>query len=150
MKAMFVELILPVVRERLVKIRADAFLKDAARLLHETQKSLVVACSPDGAMVGVVTKSDVVRQISRCLGGACTTAVAAVMTQDVTYCHPEDSLQDVWATMKERGFLHFPVVDRELRPLGVLNARDALHALLGEVENEESLLRDYVMGIGYR
>jgi len=31
----------------------------------------------------------------------------------------------------------------------VLNARDALQALLEEVENEESLLRDYVMGIGF-
>lgn len=147
---MFVEQILPVAHERLVEIRADVLLKDAARLLHETQKSLVVACGSDGSMVGVVTKSDVVRQIGSCLGSACTTAVAAVMTQDVTYCHPEDALEDVWTTMNERGFLHIPVVDRERRPLGVLNARDALDALLGEVKNQESLLRDYVMGVGYR
>jgi hypothetical protein len=33
--------------------------------------------------------------------------------------------------------------------VGVLNARDALQVLLKEVENEESLLRDYVMGIGF-
>ncbi len=31
-----------------------------------------------------------------------------------------------------------------------LRARDALEALLGEVENEEELLRDYVMSVGYR
>ena len=31
--------------------------------------------------------------------------------------------------------------------MGVLNARDALQVLLEEAENEESLLRDYVMGI---
>jgi hypothetical protein len=32
----------------------------------------------------------------------------------------------------------------------VLNARDALEALLEEAEDEELLFRDYVMGIGYR
>jgi hypothetical protein len=37
-----------------------------------------------------------------------------------------------------------------LKPIGVLNAGDALQALLKEEEDEESLLRDYVMGIGYR
>ena len=36
------------------------------------------------------------------------------------------------------------------RPCGVVNARDALQALLGEVEDEEALLRAYVAGIGYR
>jgi hypothetical protein len=32
----------------------------------------------------------------------------------------------------------------------VLNARDLLEVLLGDAENEEALLRDYVMGIGYQ
>jgi CBS domain-containing protein len=51
--------------------------------------------------------------------------------------------------MKERGFKNVPVTDRDSRPVGVLNARDALQVLLEEAENEESLLRDYVMGIGF-
>lgn len=52
--------------------------------------------------------------------------------------------------MKDRGLKHVPVIDAESRPLGVLYARDALQELLKEVEYEELLLRDYVMGIGYR
>jgi len=32
----------------------------------------------------------------------------------------------------------------------MLSARDALQVLLEEVENEESLLRDYVMCVGYQ
>ena len=76
--------------------------------------------------------------------------VASVMTRDVVWCRPGDRLQQAWDLMKEKGFLHIPVVDSEGRPLGVLYARDALQALLGEVEHEGDLLRDYVMGIGYR
>jgi CBS domain-containing protein len=146
---MLVERVLPIARERLITIRHNALLKDAAKLLCDTQGGLVVVCNSDGAMVGVITKTDVIRQISHCQGCACTTAAAAVMTQDVTYCHPSEMLHDVWLIMKERGFVHIPVIDQDFRPAGVVNARDALQALLGEVEDEGLVLRDYIMGIGY-
>jgi CBS domain-containing protein len=80
----------------------------------------------------------------------CTIAVATAMTRDVAYCRPDDLLHDIWTIMKERSLLHIPVVDQDLKPRGVLNARDALFALLEGVEHDDSLLRDYVMGIGYR
>jgi CBS domain-containing protein len=147
--AMLVESILPIALKRLSTIRADASLTDAAKLLCDTHISLVVVCSPDGVMVGVMTKTDVVRQIAHCQGSRCTTAAAAVMTRDVTYCHPSDSLHDVLSKMKEHGFVHIPIVDQDSKPYGVLNVRDALQVLLGEVEFDASVLRDYVMGIGY-
>lgn len=77
-------------------------------------------------------------------------AVAAVMTRDVTCCRPGDLLTDVWVTMRERGLAQIPVIDECSRPLGILYARDALQVLLDEAVNEELLLRDYVMGMGYR
>jgi CBS domain-containing protein len=147
---MLVERVLDVARRRLVTIYSGALLTEAAALLGRAQVNLVVVCASDGAMVGVITQTDVVRQISRCQGSTCRAEAAMVMTRDVTRCHPDDMLQDVWLIMKERGFLHIPIVDQDSRPCGVLNARDALQALLGEVEDEGSLLRDYVMGIGYR
>ena len=76
-------------------------------------------------------------------------AASLVMTRDVIVCRPGDWLHEVWSRMKERGFKNVPVTDRDSRPVGVLNARDALQVLLEEAENEESLLRDYVMGIGF-
>lgn len=147
---MFVEKILPVARERLITIRDNALLMEAAKLLGDRQINLVVVCNDGGAMVGVVSKTDVVRRISSCHGSGCTTAVATVMTRDVTSCRPDDLLQGIWTIMKERSLLHIPVVDQDLKPLGVINARDALLALLGDAEHDESLLRDYVMGVGYR
>lgn len=56
---------------------------------------------------------------------------------------------DVWVRMKERGLKNIPVADQDLRPLGVLNALDILQVLLKESEDEEAMLRDYVMGVGY-
>ncbi len=56
-------------------------------------------------------------------------AAAAAMTRDLTYCHPSDALQDVLSIMKERGFVHIPIVEQDSRLVGVVNARDVLQAL---------------------
>ena len=58
-------------------------------------------------------------------------------------------LHDVWARMKERSLKNIPVGDQESRALGLLDARDILQVLLKNSEDEESMLRDYVMGLGY-
>ena len=139
-----------VARSRLVTINVDALLVDVAKLLSSTQISLVVVCNCDGAMVGVITKTNIVQQIGRYGDSVCTTVAADVMTRDVAYCRPTDSLPDVLSMMEKRGFVHIPVVDENSKPSGVVNARDALRALMAEEKYEVSLLRDYVMGIGYR
>jgi CBS domain-containing protein len=141
---------LPAARNRLVTIRDNALLIDAAKLLCDYNSDFVTVCSFEGLLAGVITKTDVVRQISQCQGAACVAAASAVMTRTVVFCRPGDALQEVWSIMKERRLKNVPIVDQDIRPLGVLNARAALEALLEEVEHEESLLRDYVMTVGYQ
>jgi CBS domain-containing protein len=146
---MFIEQLLPKARERLVTIGNDAALIEAAKLLRPGT-DLVIVCDPAGFMVGVITKADVVNQISRCAGASCRTAAALVMTREVIFCRPQDLLRDVWSRVSERGLKNVPVVDRDSLPLGLLQARDILQVLLEESEDEEGMLRDYVMGVGYR
>jgi CBS domain-containing protein len=142
--------ILSVARERLVTIQADALLIEAAKLLCRTHRALLVVCDSKGAMTGVITKTDIVRQVARSHGVLSDLRIENVMTTVVTYCKQGDSLHDVLALMHLLDFVHIPIIDQESRPCGVVNARDALQALLGEVEDEEQLLRAYVMGVGYR
>jgi CBS domain-containing protein len=145
---MFVERLLPTARSRLVTLADDEPLVEAAKLLH-TGTDLVVVCGSAGIFAGVITRTDIVSQISRCHGAGCITAVSLAMTRDVVLCRPGDLLHDVWVRMKERGLKNIPVADQDLRPLGVLNALDILQVLLKESEDEEAMLRDYVMGVGY-
>lgn len=145
----FVEQLLPAARARLATISHDAPLRDAARLLR-AGTDLVVVCAADGAAVGIITKTDVVAWISECQGSACTIASTSVMSADVLLCVSRDLVHDVWSKMQARGLKNVPIVDSECHPLGVLNARDMLSVLLREAKYEESLLRDYVMGVGYR
>jgi CBS domain-containing protein len=146
---MFVEGILPAAREQLVTIAASAPLIEAAKLLR-SGTDLVVVCSSEGLLAGVITKTDIVGQISQCQGASCMVAASVIMARDVVLCHPGDLLQDVSVRMKERSLKNIPVVDEHSRPIGVLTARAILAVLLHDVEYEEALLMDYVKGVGYR
>lgn len=147
---MFVDQMVPTARGRLVVVSEDAPLIDAAKLLASSNTDLVVVCGSGGRLAGVVTKTDVVRQISCCQGSSCTVALSTIMTGDVVFCRTTDLVSDIWTIMKERRLKNIPLIDEASVPIGLLNARDALQMLLAEVESEETLLRDYVMGIGYR
>ena len=75
-----------------------------------------------GAMVGVLTKTDIVGQIGRCMGAGCTARVDSIMTRDVTYCRTHEILLDVWSVMRERGLQRVPILDEARRPLGMRTA----------------------------
>ena len=145
---MYVERLLSAAREKLVTIADDAPLTDAAKFLRKGT-DLVIVCGSTGLVTGVITKTDVVDQMSQCQGASCAMAASLAMTRDVVVCRRGDLLQDVWKRMKERKLKNIPVVDQDSQPIGVLHARDILQVLLKESEDEESMLRDYVMGIGY-
>lgn len=147
---MFAEQMLPRARERLATISAAASVKAAADLMAKPHTDLVVVCGSDGGMVGVLTKTDIVAHIRQCVGGDCIARVDTIMTRAVVSCRPSDVLQDVWSVMKDRSLQRIPILDQDGKPVGIIYARDALQKLLGEVENDEALLRDYVMNVGYQ
>lgn len=146
---MFVKDMLTAGRELLVTIADDAKLIEAAKLLT-SGTDLVVVLDSAGILQGVVTKTDVVRQMSVCQGATCLCPVSTVMIREVVLCRGADRLQDVSERMKARHLKNIPVVDGENRPLGVLTARAVLRILLGDAEYEEAQLVDYVKGVGYR
>ena len=146
---MSIEILLPIARSRLVTLADDAPLIRAAELLRSGTDILVV-CNAENVLRGVITKTDIVSQIAQCQGSGCIKAAASAMQQDVMLCRAGDSLADLWARMRERGLKNVPYVDQDLRPLGIMNARDLLQEMLKESTDEEAMMRDYVMGVGYR
>ncbi|HXS05358.1 MAG TPA: CBS domain-containing protein [Rhizomicrobium sp.] len=144
---MFVEQMLLRACERLAVIDAEASVKDAANLMAEPGTDLIVVCR-NGVVSGVVTKSDIVVQISR--GSDLGASVDTIMNRDVATCRSSDPLSDVLQAMKERGVHRIPVVDNKHNPVGIVYARDVLQCLLEEVEVDDALLRDFITGVGYR
>lgn len=145
-----VEKLFPAAQERLLTLGADAHVTEAATILGDTTHHLVVVCDVGGSMIGVVTRTDIVREVSHCHGCACTMACRMIMTTQVVSCLPKDSLNQVWATMKDKALHSVPIVDEARRPLGLVSARDAFEMMLSEAEYEEAMMKEYVMCTGYR
>lgn len=148
---MLIEKFLPTACKRMCCIGSDASLVQAARLL-ERDNDMLLVCAADGRLVGVLTKTDAVRQIGLCTGASCSVPVieAMTMTRELITMTPQRFLKDAWETMKEHRVKNIPVVSTDGKPLGVLNARDVLQNLWQELQKEEDLLFNYVMNVGYR
>ena len=145
-----VQHILEDARQRLAVLSRDASACDAAEILANANTPLVVVCDSEGIAVGVLSRTDIVKVFSRARGDAFNTNAEAIMTKRVHSCRVDQTLQSVWADMSARCLRCTPVLDNSRRPQGVVHARDIARALLDEVTNEEILLRDYVLGIGYQ
>lgn len=139
-----------VARLRLIIVGIDTSLAEVAALLASSQISLVVVCDAAGSVVGVITETVLVRQLGFGSADVFSTHAGEVMNRDFTACAPSDCLSDVLAMMHARGLIHVLIVETGNKPVGVLNARDGLRALLAAGNHEEELLRNYVMGVGYQ
>jgi len=137
-------------RLRLATASTDASLQDVAKLLTGAQTSLVILCTADLKMAGIITKTNLVQHIARPSAVSAQTRAKDVMETKVIFCSPDDDLEKVLSMMKARHLLHIPVLNDKGVPLGVVNAHDALGAMLVDEKYEEALLRDYVLGVGYQ
>ena len=73
---------------RLATVTLQTPLLKAAQQLSKTHIGLVLVCDPGGSMAGVISKSDIVRQIGHCLGSACQTLASELMTTKVIHLLP--------------------------------------------------------------
>lgn len=147
---MIPEALLNAGRRHLVTIDGKARLTEAARLFADPATRLLVVCDQDNRMIGVLSRTDIVSRIGRCTGGSCAEPVEAAMTRDVVSCSTADKPTDILERMKATGHKNLPLIESDGRPIGIVAAPDVLEFLLEDPEREESLLFDYVMGIGYR
>ena len=137
-------------RKRLAVLDREALVAEAAAILANPNTPLVVVCDSDGLAIGVISKSNIIRALAGGRDDAVKMSTGDVMTNPVVSCHVDQALQRVWDDMNASSLRSMPVIDDSGRPQGVVHARDLARALLDEVDQEELMLRDYVLGIGYQ
>jgi CBS domain-containing protein len=142
--------ILDASRKRLAMLSPAASLFEVARILANRDTPLVIVCDSDGPVVGVISSSHVINALATAGVDALSFNAGTIMTTALLSCRVEDDLQQIWAFMNSRTLPCAPIVDDGGRAQGVLHARDVAVALIDEVNCDEVLLRDYVMGVGYQ
>ena len=142
--------ILEAAQKRLAVLSPEASLFDAARILANRATPLVVVCDGHGIAVGVISTSHIVNALATAGADALGLNAGALMTKPLLSCRVDEELQQVWTVMNSRTLPAAPLLDDDGRAQGVVHARDVAIALLDEVNYEELLLRNYVMGVGYQ
>ena len=97
--------------EKVITTTADLPLSAAATLLYENRIGLLVVCSDDGQVTGVLSERDFTREVSKHVNSLHEMKVGDLMTPDPITCTPDSYPIDVMNEMKKSGFRHMPVVD---------------------------------------
>lgn len=108
-------------------VASSQSLQDVARELAAGEVSMVLVA--DGSRtLGLISERDVVGAVA---AGRPLDEVQAsdVMTSELVWADPDDSIVDTASLMLDAGIRHLPIGDGE-RAIGVVSARDALDVLL--------------------
>jgi CBS domain-containing protein len=147
-EAMFVSDLTQETRSRFRTLDERRSVRDAAGVFADKQVGLLIVCGNSGEVGGVVSKSDLVRHLARSGNGEAP--LAEVMSRAVVFASATSDLRQTWQLMVQRRLQNLPLLGASGRPIGTLDIRDALEAILSNEERQESELINYIAGNGYR
>jgi acetoin utilization protein AcuB len=133
-RASSTELVERAMRSPAITVGPDESIADALTIMLGRK----VGCLPvveGGGLVGMLTRTDLLRsELETYLGRSAPTAppaLNAVMKRAPAAVAPETDLLDAASLMSIRGVRHLPVLDPELRVVGMLSDRD-LRVAIGD------------------
>ena len=106
--------------------------------IFDTMKFHHLLAVEDGRLYGVVSDRDLLRALSPYIGSTVETArdvatlnkrVHQIMTRKPITLRPEATIADAIALFLAHGISCIPIVDANLRPVGILSWRDILKSL---------------------
>ena len=100
--------------------------EDLARMMKEEDVGAipVVDDSSNRKLLGIVTDRDIVLKVIAAHQDPSTTRADAVMSSDLVFCHPEDSLDQAREAMEEHQVRRLPIVDAGQRLVGIIAQKD--------------------------
>lgn len=96
--------------------------------MRDGQQGAVLVCDAQGCLLGIFTERDVLMKLGDDEQQR-NRAVEDLMTRSPHNVHAQDSLATALHLMKEGAFRHLPIVDQQMRPVGLLSIRDVLVAV---------------------
>jgi CBS domain-containing protein len=125
-------------------VREDNSVFEVVQQLLEHNISAVLVV--DGtALVGIVTERDVVRNVVLEGRTAKDTAVREIMTRNVLFVRPDQSIEECMALMTDKRIRHLPVMDGP-RLIGILSIRDLVGAMVSQNQFVIEQLENYITG----
>ena len=124
-------------------LAADVTLEQAARELDARRVGALVVLDGDGAILGVFSERDLVREIARRGADALEDPVSAVMTRDVFTARLDETIDDGLGRMTDRRVRHLPVIEAG-RLVGIVSIGDLVKHRIAAVEAEAAAMQAYI------
>lgn len=140
---MFVSQILSEKGRKIVSVKREATLAEAADVLAKQNIGAVLILSADGGTEGILSERDIVRLIAMTGPQILSARVEACMTSPVAACEEDDSVEDVAELMTRRRFRHLPVIEKG-RVVGLVSIGDVVKSRIEETVREAEALKDYI------
>ena len=120
-----------------VSLRPTTTVEDAFERIRRTaiDKETIYTCyvvDETKKLIGLVTAKDLMLAPK-------TAFISDIMEENVIYAHTEDDKEEVARKISDYGFLALPVVDREMRLVGIVTIDDAIDVL--EEETDEDIAK---------
>lgn len=124
-------------------LTVDATLENAAKELHARKVGALVVLNDAGAVIGVLSERDIVREVAQ-RGAACLAErIGSAMSRDVVTARPLETVDDGLARMTDRRIRHLPVVaDGKLA--GIVSIGDLVKHRIAAVEAESAAMQAYI------
>lgn len=126
-------------------IGPDQTVLDAVAVLMEHRVGALLVRDARGAVAGVISERDVLRECLHRSAQLGRIPVREAMTADVIVCVPDDDLDYAMGIMTKNRVRHLPVMDGD-RLAGMLSIGDLVKACLDEAQYENRYLKEYIAG----
>jgi CBS domain-containing protein len=117
-------------------------IASVAALLHSRRVGALVVLEAE-RVVGIVSERDVVRGLAEAGAAALGQPVSSVMTRDVLFAQPGETVDSLLTRMTDRRIRHLPVCLKE-RLVGIVSIGDLVKSKISEVEAEADGLKAYI------
>ena len=130
-----------------ITIGPDETVVTAIQKLVENNIGALPVCNAKGAMLGIVSERDLLRECSQRTKAIGSTKVKDVMTKDVVIGILEDDLDYIMDIMTQKGIRHLIIVEGT-KLEGIISMRDVGEAQLEQSKATARFLNDYISGSG--
>ena len=128
---------------KIISLTPDDKVEKAVELLAKHRIGAVIVLNGSGAVKGILSERDVVRDIAREGPGILEEKVAKSMTGKVLSCTKDDSVNHVMEIMTDNRFRHLPVTDGG-KLVGIISIGDVVKRKIEQAEQEARDMREYI------
>jgi len=129
-------------RGEIWSIRPEQLVFDALTLMAEKEIGALLVIS-DGEICGILSERDYARKVLLKGRSSRDTPVRDIMTRDVVFTHPGETIESCMKLMTNKRIRHLPVKEDD-QLIGMVSIGDLVKAIISEQKETIELLETYI------